>query len=111
MKTIEVKKLRTASVYAIVVKGMLCGLIPLFCLFGILASFGLLDLQWNAEVVTGAKALVVGPIMGVFFALFGSAVFGTAMALGLWIYSLFRPLRIEYVEIDGGGAAPAQSAG
>jgi hypothetical protein len=36
--------------------------------------------------------------MGLFFALTGTAFAGSAAALGLWIYSKFARLRIEYDE-------------
>jgi hypothetical protein len=99
MKSIVVRRLRTGSVYRFSAIGAVFGLIPLFSLFGILASVGMFHLTWNAEVVAGPRALVVGPIMGAFFALICTALFGSSLALGLWIYSKFRPLSLEYEEM------------
>ncbi len=99
MKSITVQRLRTGSVYRFSTIGAVFGVIPLFTLCGILASFGLIDLTWNGEVVTGLRAIVIGPLMGGLFAIFGIALFGSALALGLWIYSKFRPLSFEYEEM------------
>lgn len=55
---------------------------------------------WNDEPLTDVKAIIMAPVMGIIFALIGIAFFGSAMALGLWIHSFFRPSKIEYVELD-----------
>ena len=99
MKSIVVRKLRTSTVYKLVATGAVFGVVPLFIFFGILASMGLFALTWNGEAVTGPRALIVGPLMGVMFALICIALIGSALALGLWIYSKVRPLQLEYEEL------------
>ena len=99
MKSILVRRLRTGSVYRFSAIGAAFGLVPLFTLFGVLASVGLFNLTWNGEAVTGPRAVIVGPLMGAFFALICTALFGSSLALGLWIYSKFRPLSVEYEEL------------
>jgi hypothetical protein len=99
MRSIVVRRLRTGSVYRFSAIGAVFGLVPLFTLFGILASVGLFNLTWNDEAVTGPRALIVGPLMGAFFALICTAIFGSSLALGLWIYSKFRPISLEYEEL------------
>lgn len=99
MRSILVRRLRTGSVYRLSAIGAVFGCVPLFALLGILASAGLVNLTWNNEVVTGARALVVGPIMGAIFALLCTAIFGSSLAFGLWIYSKFRTLCLEYEEL------------
>jgi hypothetical protein len=99
MRSIVVRRLRTGSIYRLSAIGAAYGLLPLFTLFGILASVGLFKLTWNNEVVTGPRALIVGPLMGALFALICIALFGSSLALGLWIYSKFRPLSVEYEEL------------
>lgn len=98
MQTLLVKRLRTGNIYRIVAIGLASGGIPIFILFGLLASVDLMTLHWNGQPVSGTKALVVGPLLGVLFALPGTAIFGSAAAFGLWLYSRFRPLQIEYEE-------------
>jgi hypothetical protein len=99
MKSIVVHRLRTGTVYRCSAIGSVFGLIPLFTVLGILASVGLVQLTWNDEAVTGPRALIVGPIMGAFFALICTALFGSSVALGLWIYSKFKPIALEYEEM------------
>ena len=78
--------------------GLLFGAVPLAAVLGMLGYFGFATLNWNGEPLTGTSALVGGPFMGLFFALTGTAFAGSAAALGLWIYSKFARLRIEYDE-------------
>jgi hypothetical protein len=96
MNSIVVHRLRTGTVYRLTAIGATFGMIPLFAVFGVLASVGLFELTWNEKLVTGPRALLVGPLMGVLFAGICTALFGSAIALGLWIYSKFRPLSLEY---------------
>jgi len=37
--------------------------------------------------------------MGILFALLGTALFGSAMAFGLWLYSKFKPIELEYEQV------------
>jgi hypothetical protein len=96
MKELLVARLSTATVYRVFFFGLLFGCIPIFVVLGVLAYFGLSTLTWNHQPLTGLKAIFVSPVMGVFFALLGTAFFGSAAALGLWIRSKFRPLAIQY---------------
>jgi hypothetical protein len=100
MKSIVVHRLRNGSIYRLSAIGAVFGMIPLFTVFGILASMNLVKLTWNSEAVTGPRALIVGPLMGVLFAAICIALFGSVLALGLWIYSKFRPLTLEYDEMQ-----------
>jgi hypothetical protein len=99
MRSILVRRLRTGSIYHLSAIGATFGLVPVLTLCGVLASFGLVNLTWNDQIVTGPRAVIVGPLMGVVFALMCTAFFGSALALGLWLYSKFRPLSVEYEEL------------
>jgi hypothetical protein len=96
MQSIVVRKLRTGTVYRLVATGAVFGLVPLFVVFGILGSAGLSTLTWNGQPLTGLRSIIAGPLMGIMFALMCTGIFGSAIALGLWIYSRFRPLKLEY---------------
>lgn len=100
MKSVKMAQLSTGSVYKLVALGSLFGCVPLFVFFGLLAYAGLLDLSWNGAPVTGVKAIVVAPPMGLFAALLVTAMVGSAVALGLWIYARIRPVAIDYVAVD-----------
>jgi hypothetical protein len=106
MKSIVVRKLRTATVYKLVATGAVFGLVPVFVVFGVLGAMGLSTLTWNGQPVTGPRAIIAGPLMGVMFALICTALFGSAIALGLWIYSKFRTLNLEYEQLATEGDSP-----
>jgi len=61
-----------------------------------MGAFGMDTVTWNNEAVTGVKAIFVGPLIGVFISLIFTAIFGSIIALGLWIYSFLKPLNIIY---------------
>lgn len=42
------------------------------------------------------RGLVVSPLVGVVLSLIFTGFLGTLFACGLWLYSKFRPLEIEF---------------
>lgn len=76
--------------------GLIVSLVPLFAICGFLASAGLVSLNWGDQPLTGVSAILAGPFIGlslaIFFGLFNSAL----VSSGLLLYSLIRPLKIEY---------------
>lgn len=97
MKQVEVKKVSAGTVYKLFAIGLTVGFLPLFLLFGVLGAFGMEALTWNEQPVTGIKAIFVGPLMALFMSLMFTAIIGSVCALGLWIFSFFKPLSIEFV--------------
>jgi hypothetical protein len=98
MAVLTVAKLRAGTIYKLLGVGLMVALLPLFTLFGLLAAADLSTLTWNEQPVTGLKAIVIGPLMGVFLAAMFTAVIGSVTAFGLWLYSKFKPIEIEYDE-------------
>ena len=96
MKELQVARLSTATIYRVFFLGSLFGCIPIFFILGVLGYFGMSTLTWNHQPLTGMTAVIAGPFIGAFFALFGTATFGSAVALGLWLRSRFGPLAIQY---------------
>ncbi|MBR9913181.1 MAG: hypothetical protein GYB33_22810 [Gammaproteobacteria bacterium] len=96
MQNIDVKRLRTKAVFKIVMLGLIVSLVPLFAICGFLASAGLVSLQWGDQPLTGFRAILAGPFIGlslaIFFGLFNSAL----VSSDLMLYGLIRPLKIEY---------------
>lgn len=96
-ETLEVDRIRGASVVKLILLGSTIGCALITSVFGIAALFGVEVVQWNEEYVTGIKGLVASPFIGAFVGfLFGlfSAVF---TYLGLRFYSLFHGVSLEYV--------------
>jgi hypothetical protein len=98
MKELTVRRLSTPTVYCLFFVGLLCGALPIFLMLGVLSYFGISTLTWNDKPLTGVSALLGGPFIGLFIALLGTAFFGTIAAVGLWIYSKFSTLKIQYEE-------------
>ncbi|HJT98623.1 MAG TPA: hypothetical protein VJ696_09945 [Rhodanobacteraceae bacterium] len=71
--------------------------VTLALLMGIAALFGANAVSWNDKPTTGFGALIISPFIGFFVAAFFSAFAGSAIAFGLWLYSMFRPISIEYI--------------
>lgn len=96
MEQVEVKKISAGTMYKLFAIGLTVGFLPLFLLFGILGAFGTEVLIWNDQPVTGIKAIFVGPFMAVFMSLIFTALIGSICAFGLWVFSFFKPLKIEF---------------
>ncbi|WP_022958215.1 hypothetical protein [Spongiibacter tropicus] len=97
METISVKKVSAGTVFKLIAIGLICGFMPIFALFGVMGAFGMENLTWNSQAVTGVKAIFAGPLMGIFIALLFTASIGSVVAFGLWIFSFFKPIKIEYI--------------
>jgi len=94
MEKLEFQRMGAGSVYKLVFTGLACGFIPLCILCGIMALFGLNTVTWNGQSVTGPSALVAAPLIGLFLSLLFTALFGSVIALGLWVFSKFKPTEI-----------------
>lgn len=57
---------------------------------------GLNTLAWNNQPLTGWTALFASPFIGIFLVAVFTATIGTAIAFGMWVYSLFGPFLISY---------------
>jgi hypothetical protein len=99
--TITVKRLRSATVFKLLLIGNLVFLLPLSLLAGVLSMFGASTIIWNDQVVTGLPALLVSPLSGALFALVFSVLGWVSVFIGLWIYSAFRPLQLEFIPLVG----------
>lgn len=95
-QTLKVRKLSTGSVFKLVALGSVCSLVPLFVLLSLMAALGAGSVKWNGQAYTGLSGLLVSPLMAVGLSLFISVFVGTLLSLGLWLYSLIRPMHIAY---------------
>src|SRR3982750_4368038 len=102
--SIEIRRIRTGSVFRIVAAGTFFSITPFFILMGVLAAFGMDSLKWNNQPIVGLKAILAGPFMGLFAAALFTALIGLMLSLGLWLYSKFRPLSIR-VLLEGASSA------
>ena len=99
-RSIEIKRLSTGTVFKILIIGGLYSVIPFSVLMGILSLFGASTITWNHQHLTGLTGLIASPLIGAFVTLFLSGFFGIFIAAGLWLYSKFKPLTINYHQIN-----------
>lgn len=97
-----VRKVRAASIYKLLLYGLLTAFIPLGLLFGVLSFFGADTVKWNNQPIHGVAALFAGPALSVFIALLFTGFLGTLMSLGLWLLSRFRNISIRVVMAQQG---------
>lgn len=88
------RRLSVGSVYKLWFIGLSVSLMPLGIMFGALALFGLNTVTWNQRPLHGIAGLAGGLLIGIFLAILSTAILGSAAALGLWLYSKFRPLAL-----------------
>lgn len=96
MAVLKVAKVKAGTIFKLLGIGLTIGLLLLFTLAGILSAADLSTLMWNGKPITGPKAIFIGPLLGIFLALIFTAIIGSISAFGLWLYSMFKPVEIEY---------------
>lgn len=94
-----VRRVRPLTVYKLLFLGLIFSLVPLGVIFGIAAMFGANTITVNNEHWHGASALIAGPLIGCFASLMFTAIAGTAVNIGLWLFSLVSPLVIRFIWI------------
>lgn len=99
--TIVIRRLRGGTLFKLIFIGNAAFLVPFTMLMGVLAFFDAgTTISWNEQTLTGLPALVAAPFMGVFMALMFSAFAWVSLYCGLWLYSRFRPLELEYIPLE-----------
>lgn len=109
-QVLVVRKIKAASIYKLLLCGLLIVFIPLGVVFGIAGLFGADTVKWNNQPIHGAAALFVGPALSVFIALLFTGFLGTLTSLGLWLLSRFRTIRIRVVLAQPTAPADRQPA-
>lgn len=94
--TLTVRQLSTGSIYKLIAWGTVCSLVPLMTLMGLLSTFGWGSVKMNGHALTGLSGLLLSPVVGLMMAMLLTALLGSLVALGLWLYSLMRPLQLSY---------------
>lgn len=92
----SVRQLSTGSVYKLIACGTVCSLVPLMTLMGLLSTFGWGSVKMNGHALTGLSGLVLSPLVGLMLAMVLTAIVGSLVALGLWLYSLLQPMQLSY---------------
>ena len=97
--TVLIKRLTAGSLFKLTLIGWMLTIVPFCALCGVLSLMGYGTVTLNNEPVTGVKGLLTSLALGPLLAFAGSCIQWLFMAGGLWVYSLFRPLTIQYVPV------------
>ena len=103
MQDFHIQRISVGTVFKLVGVGLLFSFLPFVILMGCTAALGLNTLMWNNQQLHGWVALVAAPFIGVFLTAMFTMFLGSAMAFGLWVYSLFGPFSISYKPFDSSG--------
>ncbi|HEY2676202.1 MAG TPA: hypothetical protein VGI65_04480 [Steroidobacteraceae bacterium] len=103
-RTLVIRRLSTGSIFRLVAAGAFLSIVPLCVFFGVLALFGMNKIRWNNEPIYGIRGLLLSPLFGILMAAIFTGIGGAALALGSWLYSKFRPLKLRVYE-DGSVAS------
>ena len=96
---LEVHKLSKLTILKIYLIGIGVSAFTLTALCGLAGLFGADTVNWNGEQITGVSALLYGPLIGLMITVFGSVICWLFSIFGLWIYSFYKPLTIEFTEV------------
>lgn len=91
-----VQRLRAGSLFKILFIGNAVFFISFCTLMGILGLFGIETMKWNNHPLFGVAGLVASPFIGVFLTLFISTFLWVSTFIGLFVYSKFKFIELEY---------------
>lgn len=84
----------TRSIFKLILIGMTVSLVLAGTVLGVLGAWGFGTVNWNGSPLHGVQALWASPLMGLLAALISTVVTGSMVAIGLWLFSKFKPIAI-----------------
>jgi hypothetical protein len=97
---IQARKLTKKSLFKLILISYSIPFFLFFLLCGIASIFGAETVKWNKEPITGIMGLFAALLMYPIFCLVFSCFAWVASAFGLWVYSKFKKLDIEFVDAE-----------
>ena len=94
---IRIKRLKAGSLFKLIFIGNFMFLIPFSILMGMFSLFGADTVKWNNQPIRGIAGLIASPFVGLFITIIFSILFWAAMFVGLWIYSKFKSIELEFI--------------
>jgi hypothetical protein len=95
---VRARKLTKKSLFKLLFIGFAIPLFPFVLLCGIASIFGAGTVTVNNQPVTGIMGLVAALIMYPIFCIIFPAIMWVGCAIGLWVYSKFRNIEVEFIE-------------
>jgi len=96
-ESIQIRRLTARTVFRIVALGMLVPIIGFTLMCGMLAYGGSQAVFFNGRAVTGLDGLLLSMALAPIFWALASVVIWLQLIVGLWFYSLIRPIEIRYL--------------
>lgn len=96
IERLEMKRLTTGSVFKLLLIGTFCSMIPFSLVTAVLGLLGNPGTTLNGRPLAGIAGLIESPIIGATVSLLMSGMFGLSIAIGLWLYSRFKPLSVYF---------------
>ena len=105
---VRAKKMTKSSLFRLLFIGFAIPLFPFMLACGIASAFGANTVTVNNRPVTGIMGLVAALIMYPFFCVIFPSIIWVGCAIGLWVYSKFRKINVEFVagEVIAGESPP-----
>ena len=97
---IRAKKLSKGSLFKLIFIGFSIPLLPFMILCGIASIFGADTVKVGNKPITGIMGLIASLIMYPIFCIIFSSMMWLSSALGLWIYSMFRKIELEFLDAE-----------
>ncbi|WP_180937482.1 hypothetical protein [Herbaspirillum seropedicae] len=97
---IKIQRLSMSSIYKLLAVGTTFSLVPFSTLMGVLSLFGAQTITWDGKHLIGYDGLIASPFIGLFLSAFITLFMGTMCCIGLWLYSLWRPLSLKVEAVD-----------
>ena len=96
-RTIQIRRLTARTVFRIVALGLLVPIIGFTLMCGLLAYSGTQAVFVNGRPVTGSDGLLLSMALAPMFWALASVLIWLQLIVGLWFYSLVRPIEIRYI--------------
>ena len=97
---IETRKISKRSLLKLLLIGIGTTSLVFFTFIGVLAASGAGTVTFNGETYSGIQALSTAFLMWPFFAIAWSLIVWTMLVFGLWIYSKYKPIQIEFNDLE-----------
>lgn len=94
----SMKRVKASIIYRLILIGLGIPMLIFGILCGLMGVFGYDMVKWNNDVVHGILALPIALFSSLFITVLFTALFGSIVCAGLWIYSRFRPLEVKTLD-------------
>lgn len=97
---IRARKMTKGSLLKILFIGHAITLIPFTLVCGIASAFGAHTITVNDKYLTSSEGLIASLLLGPLFCLLFTVAGWLIFAIGLWMYSLFSPIELEFIDAE-----------